>query len=113
MSEFVPCTPGGQAAWSQVTSLDGVTFTLDFAWSQRDGHWRLDLADAEGVLIRAGMVLGTGTLLLAGLTDSRRPAGELVVVDTTGANDLDPGFADFGAPGARFVLMYATQAELA
>lgn len=113
MSYFVPCTPGGAPRWTQLSALDGVTFQLTFRWSQRDGHWLLDLTDQEGGSIRSGMLLATGVPLLAGLQDARRPAGELLVVDTTGASDLDPGFEDLGAPGARFVLMYVTAEELA
>ena len=37
-------------------------------------------------------------------------AGDLAVTDATGANDVDPGFADLGA---RFHLVYLTAAELA
>lgn len=113
MSYFVPCSPDGRSSWSQITDLDGVSFVLTFSWSQREGRWLLDLADAEGAAIRSGLALVAGQPLLRGLVDTRRPAGELVVVDTTGATDLDPGFNDLGAPGARFVLQYVTAAELA
>ena len=110
MSDFVPCVPAGQSRWSQVTALDGVDLTLTFRWSQREGHWLLDVADADGVAIRSGLCLVPSLPLLRGVIDARRPAGELVVFDTTGANDVDPGFADLGA---RFRLMYVTAAELA
>jgi len=113
VSDFIPCTPAGASSWSQRTALDGTDFTLTFRWSQRDGHWLLDLADAEGAPIRHGMMLAPNVPLLRGLVDARRPAGELIVVDTTGGDDADPGFADLGAPGARFVLAYVTAAELA
>jgi hypothetical protein len=113
MSAYIPCTPSGQAAWTQVTALDGVSFILTFRWSQREGHWTLDLADADGVPIRSGMLLVAGAVLLAGCLDSRRPAGEIVVVDTTGAEDVDPGFSDLGGAGARFVVQYVTALELA
>lgn len=113
MSDFIPCTPGGASSWSQRTALDGTDYTLTFTWSQRDGHWHLDLADAEGGAIRSGMSLVPMVPLLRGLVDARRPPGELIVVDTSGASDADPGFSDLGAPGARFVLAYVTASELA
>ena len=69
--------------------------------------------DAAECLGRDGLALVTGRRLLRGVVDARRPAGELVVVDTSGANDVDPGFAEIGGPGARFVLMYVTAAEMA
>lgn len=106
----VPTVPQGAASWIQRTSLDGVDFLLAFAWSQRDGHWRLDVLDADQGAIVSGRKLVTGEPLLRGVTDSRRPVGELVVVDTTGVNDLDPGFLDLGA---RFVLAYADAAAIA
>ena len=113
MSYFVPCTPEGRSSWSQITALDGVSYVLTFRWVQREGHWLLDVADAEGGAIRSGLALVADQPLLRGVVDARRPAGELVVVDTTGASDLDPGFGDIGAPGARFVLQYVTATELA
>ena len=49
MSYFVPCTPEGRSSWSQITALDGVSYVLTFRWSQREGHWLLDVADADAV----------------------------------------------------------------
>ncbi len=106
---LVPCIPAGSSTWSQRTALDGVDFTLTFRWSQRDGHWLMDIADSEGVAIRHGLMLAPNVDLLAGVIDTRRPAGKLAVLDTTGALDLDPGFSDLGA---RFQLVYFTAAEL-
>ena len=105
----IPCTPNGVACWTQRTALDGVDFLLRFDWFQRDGHWRLSISDASGAAIRSGVVLVVDTPLLWGVVDARRPPGELAVVDTTGVNDVDPGFSDLGA---RFTLLYATAAEM-
>ena len=110
MSEFVPCTPSGVSRWTQTTTLDDVSFVLTFAWSQREGRWILDIADAEGAAIVSGLALVTSQPLLRGVVDPRRPRGELIVMDTSGAEDLDPAFADLGD---RFALMYVTAAELA
>ena len=107
--DLVPCTPGGISSWRQRTALDGRDYTLAFRWNQRDGHWYLDLATSLGVAIRSGMMLATSMPLLVGLTGTTRPAGELIIVDTTGAVDVDPGFSDLGS---RFVLMYVTAAEM-
>lgn len=106
---FIPCVPAGQSEWTQVTALDGRSYQITFRWSQRDGHWYLDLADATGSPIRSGMLLGAGARLLTGCLDTRRPPGELVVVDTAGTLDVDPGFADLGE---RFLVAYADAAEL-
>lgn len=105
----IPCLPRGVSCWTQRTALDGVDFNLRFDWYQRDGHWRLSVRDAADVPIRTGLVLVIDTPLLAGVVDARRPRGELAVIDTTGARDADPGFADLGS---RFLLLYATAAEM-
>lgn len=110
MMFFIPCAPAGQSEWTQVTALDGRSYQLTFRWNQRDGHWLLDLADAAGTPIRSGMLLASAAVLLAGCRDARRPPGELVVVDSSGALDVDPGFTDLGS---RFLLGYADAAELA
>lgn len=106
---LVPCTPNGDSSWSQRTALDGVDFTFTFRWSQRDGHWLMDIADAERSPIRSGMLLAPNVDLLAGVIDARRPPGKLAVLDTAGAIDVDPGFADLGE---RFVLVYLTADDL-
>lgn len=106
---LVPCTPNGAARWTQTTALDGVDYVLTFDWHQRMGRWALSIADASNDPIRVGMILNGRTQLLRGVVDARRPPGELTVVDTTGAYDLDPGWSDLGG---RFVLAYYDAAEL-
>jgi hypothetical protein len=105
----VPCTPGGEADWTQRTALGGVDFLLRFRWSQREGHWLLTLSDADGAPIVSGVVLVVGAYLLRGVADTRRPAGELLVVDVSGANDVDPAFEDLGD---RFALLYLEPSEV-
>lgn len=106
----IPCTPDGCATWTQRTALDGRDYVLAFRWNQRAGSWTLDLADQDGAAIASGCVLVAGYPLLKGVTDARRPPGELAVLDTFGLDDLDPAFSDLGT---RFVLVYVTAAELA
>jgi hypothetical protein len=43
------------------------------------------------------------------VVDSRRPPGELLVVDTSSAHDVDPGFDDLGS---RFGLLYLDASEV-
>lgn len=110
MAAYLACIPNGQSSWTQRTALDGVDFILTFDWCQRFGHWRLDIADAQGVAIKTGVALTADVMPLLGLVDPRRPKGELMVVDRTGATDADPGFADLGG---RFLLAYFSAADLA
>lgn len=112
MPGYVPCSFNGAPAWTQTTSLEGRDYQLAFDWHQRMGRWVLHLRDQDGVNIRTGMVLNEGVEMLRGVVGTARPPGEFVVVDTSGAGDADPGFADLGI-GARFVLVYFTAADLA
>lgn len=105
----VPCSPAGSARFTQVTSLDGRDFQLAFAWSQRRGAWTLDVADVNGAAIRAGAALVTEYPLVRAATDARWTGGELLLLDTTGA-DGDPGFDDLGT---RFELVYYDAADWA
>ncbi|MBK6532609.1 MAG: hypothetical protein IPN17_28235 [Deltaproteobacteria bacterium] len=109
MRFLVPCTPDGASRWTQTSALDGVNFVLTFDWNQRMGRWALSLADSRGVAIRSGMILNVDVPLLRGVVDTRRPRGELVVMDASGVGDLDPGFSDLGS---RFLLLYLDAAEL-
>ena len=105
----IPCTPNGASAWTQRTALDGRDYVLSFDWNGRMGRWMFSLADASGAAIRSGMILHVNTRLLRGVVDTRRPPGELAVLDARGRNDAEPGFADLGA---RFQIVYLTAAEL-
>ena len=107
MPVAIPCTPNGASLWTQRTSIGGRDYQLTFDWSQRDGHWRLDVADQDGNAIRTGIVLVTNRSLLRGMNDTRLPAGSLVVVDTL-AQWADAGFSDLGS---RFLLLYYDRSE--
>jgi hypothetical protein len=107
--ETVPCAPAGASSWTQRTSLDGTDFVLRFDWSQRTGLWLFTVSDQDGAAIVSGRALTTSSLPLRGVRDARRPRGELVVSDTTGKNNADPGFDDLGG---RFELVYVSASEL-
>lgn len=106
----IPCEPAGAARWTQRTELGGREYLLSFQWSQRAGRWLFTLADQDSADIVTGQpVVVDWPLLGRRVVDARRPPGELVAVDTTGAG-ADPGFADLGA---RVVLVYFDPAEIA
>ena len=92
--------------FSEVTTLEGTTFLLSFAYAQREACWYVSLADANGVDIYNGIKLTVGQLLLKKCVDPRRPPGELIVMSST--NDLSPpGLNDLIASG-RCTLFYVT-----
>lgn len=101
----IPCVPNGQARWTQRTTLDGRDYQLSFDWSSRDGHWIMSIADQDASPIKSGIKLvSTWPLLGVALLDSRRPAGELWILDTQGQG-VDPGFSDLGSD---FLLAYVS-----
>lgn len=105
--KVVPLSPGGQSSWVQRTALGGVDFLLTLDWSQREGVWTLTLSDATESII-SSHALVTSWLLLRRVTDPRRPAGELLVIDTGGAG-TDPTFASLGD---RHKLVYLDPSEV-
>ena len=107
MSVDVKIVPG-DARFTTQAVLDGVTYTLQFAWNVRLSSWFMDVLDSQGI-----EVLQTGLRLvanwpLAAYTTGRSPPGAFVALDTSGAG-ADPALLDFGG---RVKLKYFTAAEL-
>lgn len=109
---LIPCEAAGQALWSQRTTLASRDYVLTFRWSQRAGRWSLDVADQDGDPIASGRALVPGISVLRGVRDARRPAGEIVLVDTQSASAGldDPTFASLGL---RHRLVYVDGDDLA
>lgn len=98
-----------EAQWYDfTTTLDGLTFTFEFEWNEREEAWYFNLYDATGDLLLAGKKLVADFPLLMRLADRRRPPGDLTVVDTAGAGAA-PGLNDLGR---RHALMYIEAADL-
>lgn len=108
-------TQQGASAYSQRMTLDGVSYTLDFAWNGREGAWYVSILDAVGAPLLLSRKLATGSPLLKhyrfieGL-----PAGELVAADYSNSIPY-AGYSELG-PGRGVKLLYfeaATLAEMA
>ena len=107
---IVPTANGAEnASYVQRTTLDGVPYLLTFEWNGREGRWYLSVADVDGELILASRKIVCNWPLLDGWSDERRPAGELVAWDLSGAG-LDPALDDLGT---RVRLTYYDAAEMA
>ena len=107
----LPSFAGSYPRWEYVVALDGINYGVRFNYNFREDSWYIDLFDADGNSVLAGIKLVVGYRLLA----SRRylpglPPGELIVVDT----EMDPTTARISEKslGARYVLVYATAAEM-
>lgn len=108
MPQRVPLRTG-IPSFVQRTSLDGVTFELGLAWNERESNWYISFADADGVALRGGVRMVLNTPLLRSVTDARRPAGELYLIDVD-ETGVEAGLDDLGV---RVVLQYVTAAERA
>lgn len=89
-------------------TLDGVAFTIEFRWNQRALAWFVLLYTAERELIFGSRKLVTDWSLWRQSRDARRPAGNLIAVDTTNAN-ADAGLNDLGT---RVQVLYFAAGEL-
>ncbi len=103
-------------AFEERVTLDGVDYDLAFRWNERDLQWYFSiyatdspqLTDGSRAAVLAGMPLLVGWPLLSTLSGRDRPAGELLALDTSGA-DAEAGQRDLGA---RVIVIYTPQAEL-
>jgi len=82
--------------------LDGATYQFIFAWNYRDQAWYFSIADSDGVPIASGVRIVVDWILLKHISDSRKPPGTLVAIDTAGTG-VDPGLTELGD---RVQLMY-------
>jgi hypothetical protein len=89
--------------------LEGATYLLTFRFSDREGVWYVDVADADGVAIRSGVKVVLGAALLRPVTDPRRPPGDFAAIDSSGTGQE----AGPGELGERVVLGYIESADLA
>lgn len=99
--------------FSQTTTLEGVSYLLNFAYSQREDAWYMSMADANGVDIYNGIKLicsappSAPNALLFKCKDPRRPIGDFFVL--SGTQDVSPpGLNDLVLNSGRCQLFYMT-----
>ena len=88
--------------------LDGSTYTLEVRWNERASGYFLNISEAEGTRLLSGIRLVIDWPLLLRWRDERLPAGQFLLVDTSGKKQ-EPGLAELGA---RVQLLYVTAAEV-
>lgn len=64
--------------YSFETELDGEVFRLSLAYNDCATCWFMDVFDANGTLLRAGVKLVVNVPLFVGWNDSRRPKGDVM-----------------------------------
>ncbi len=105
---LIPVKPS--VPWQELqVVLDGVTFTLELQWSERDLGWYLNIMTEAGEPICMGVKVVIDWPLGGRCSDPRMPAGSLLAADTSSAR-RDPVLADLGA---RVLLTYVPAEELA
>lgn len=101
---------GSDPFYTQATTLEGATYLLTFAFSQREACWYLSIATEEGDDIYNGMKLVCNWPLTKKCADPRLFPGELLCLSNS--TDLTPpGLTELG-PGLRCELTYYTSDEL-
>src|SRR5579859_5325596 len=76
--------------------LDGVTYSFDLAWNDRDGAWYMQIGDAQENLLVGSMRVVLGKIFAGRVQNPALPPGILVAKDTSGA-EADPGLEDLGS----------------
>lgn len=71
-------------------TLDGEDYTLEWRWNERSSRWWLSLSDDIGMITYMPVVAGFP--LLRSVTGTRRPPGELYVLDLA-ERGREPPFA--------------------
>lgn len=89
------------------TPLNGTTYTLEWLFNARAQTWTLHFRDANNDPILSGIAVRADYPLLVRTSDTRRPLGQLYVLDTSGQGQ-DPGPNDLGA---RHQLVYDDEQE--
>ncbi len=81
-------------AFAFQNDLDGITYSFKFRYNSRMDRWAFDILTANNGPIVEGVIVLTGTSLLARFADGRLPAGDLFVLNkedataSPGRNDL-------------------------
>jgi len=97
MSSFLidlPQTTGRAFRFQAV--LSGVLYKFAFEYDVRDSSWYFHVFDAAGAALAMGQRACVNIPLLAQLTDTRKPAGWLMLIDTSNQYQ-DPGRDDLGS----------------
>lgn len=93
--------------YTQRTILDGVEYILAFRWNGRAAKWFFSLYDQSGDPIVEGVKVVADFPLLRPVSDTRKPPGDLIALDTTGEG-RDPGLGELGD---RVILTYLDSTE--
>jgi hypothetical protein len=96
--------------YTQITTLDGSDYLLEFRFNTREGVWYLQISLTDGTLLATGIKLVSNWPLLQKFADPRMPPGELMAL-AQGPDDSPAGQEELGI-GLRVELTYFSHDEL-
>jgi len=104
----------GPRGWPRArTKLDGRFYSIEAIWNEGESRWGVNLYDASGVLMRAGLVVRHGEDMLAPYGGAEFPGdgfGRMKAWDSTGQGN-DPGRDDL-ARESPVRLVYSPRADV-
>lgn len=99
-----------EAFFVQVTTIDGVDYTLTFRYNQREDCYYLTIGDVDGTDILSGIKLVCCWDLLLGHREHNLPTGTLMVLSSDPVDFEPPRFGELGE-GVRCRLVYSPQSD--
>jgi hypothetical protein len=107
-AQIVPT--GSDPHYSQVTTLEGTAYLLNFDYAQLQDCWYLSMSTIDGELLCAGLKLVCFWPLTRKVADNRMPQGDLFVFPVA-LDPSAPGLSDL-LPNGRCTLFYIPSTDL-
>lgn len=98
----------GTKDYLATVTLDGVPFTLEIYWNDREGQWYFSIYDLNQTPLITGRKIALYIPLLSRFKNASLPNGDFICYDTSGSG-IDPSLNDLGI---RCPLVYIEAAEL-
>lgn len=97
--------------FTQQATLDGVNYTIDFVWNERDNFWYTTILTEDGQSVCTPQQRLLCSYLGAKYLSNRVPAGFLLAVDGNApfGQGVPPGYDDLGS---RVQIFYVSPSEL-
>lgn len=95
---IIPTHTDGTWWYSLSLDIDGLPYTLEFTWNERDESWTCSIADTAGVIAVSKVIPG---VFLFNYTDPRLPTS-YILLDKDGPTA--PGLTDLGV-GYKLVIV--------
>lgn len=104
----IPTDDTGVPYYSEIVTLTGVPYLLEFRYNFREECWYLQMGSTDGVIYAQGIKLVANFPLLQRFSSPNMPPGEIVCL-ALGPVDSPPNLYDLGV---RCELLYLEKGEL-